>query len=252
MQKNKLRKFILLSVAFHILLISTIVIYFFKYPLTGGKSGTVMVGVISSKEIAQGKVSISSELTKSQSRVDEISRPKVTLEKEPIKQTIQNQKNTNKKKQTSTVKTSKTESKSNSKPKQAFSSKIKSDSNPNKEITSASLGNSGKPDTGQHQATGVAGYNTELAYPEYRLNPKPRYPRTARKRGYEGEVKLKVFVLPNGRVGKIEVISPSGHEILDESALEAVKNWVFVPGKENGKEISSWVTVPITFQLKNG
>ena len=61
-----------------------------------------------------------------------------------------------------------------------------------------------------------------------------------------------MFVLENGKVGKIEVAQPSGHQILDESALDAVKDWVFTPGKENGKEISSWVTVPITFQLKSG
>ena len=59
-------------------------------------------------------------------------------------------------------------------------------------------------------------------------------------------------MLKNGKVGEIEITRPSGHEMLDQSALEAVKDWVFIPGKENGREISSWVTVPIIFQLKSG
>ena len=249
MQKKKLNKFILISVVFHIVVISAFLIYFFKHPLTGGKSGTVMVGIISSSDITHDKTSAASKRTKSQSINDEASKPKLAIQKEPIKQSIQNKKNT--KNYKPILKTLKAENKSSSKPKQVSSSNIKPDNNSSKETTSATLNNSGKPDLGKDQATTIAGYNAELAYPDYSINPKPKYPRTARKRGYEGEVKLKVFVLENGKVGKIEITSPSGYEILDQSALEAVKNWVFVPGKENGREISSWVTVPITFQLKS-
>ena len=90
------------------------------------------------------------------------------------------------------------------------------------------------------------------AYPDYGVNPKPVYPTAARRRGYEGDVKLRVLVLENGKVGKIEIEKPSGYEVLDESALNAVNGWVFIPGKENGKEVSSWVTVPISFRLKSG
>ena len=249
MQKKKLNKFILISVVFHIVVISAILIYFFKHPLTGWKSGAVMVGVISSNDISPDESSASSKTTKSKSISDEASKPKLALEKESVKQSIQRQKNT--KDHKTTLKTVGAENKSSSKPKQVSSSNIKPDNNPTKETASRTQNNSGKPYVGQDKAAGIAGYSTELAYPNYNINPKPKYPRTARKRGYEGEVKLKVFVLENGKVGKIEITSPSGYEILDQSALEAVKNWVFVPGKENGREISSWVTVPITFQLKS-
>jgi len=249
MQKKKLRKFILISVAFHIVLISAILLYFYKHPLTGGKSGTVMVGIISSKDIAQGKLSKTAE---SQSTTEEVSKPKLILAKEPTKLAIQNQRNTQKQKKPSTIKTLSAETKTTNKTEQTSSSNSKLEKKPNKGIESSALNNSGKPNVGQNQAKGTAGTSAELAYPNYSLNPKPKYPRAARKRGYEGEVKLKVLVLENGKVGKIEVIRPSGYEILDASALEAVKSWVFVPGRENGKEISSWVTVPITFQLKSG
>ncbi|MGQ9508134.1 MAG: energy transducer TonB [Thermodesulfobacteriota bacterium] len=89
-----------------------------------------------------------------------------------------------------------------------------------------------------------------LVYPKYAVNPKPLYPREARKRGYEGEVLLKVEVLSNGRVGKIEVKSSSGYEILDRSAIETVKRWKFVSAQKGEERISVWVNIPIKFQLR--
>lgn len=94
--------------------------------------------------------------------------------------------------------------------------------------------------------------NIELASPDYKANPKPRYPMLARRKGYEGTILLRVLVLESGGVGKVELEKSSGYEILDESALKAVKEWVFVPGKKNGQPIPSWVTVPIKFRLNSG
>jgi len=38
---------------------------------------------------------------------------------------------------------------------------------------------------------------------------------------------------------------------LDDSALNTVKKWKFVPAKQNGKIVDQWVKVPIRFGLKN-
>ncbi len=92
----------------------------------------------------------------------------------------------------------------------------------------------------------------QTGYPDYKINPKPRYPIIARRSGYEGVVLLRVWVMGSGKVGKIELERSSGYEVLDKSAIEAVKNWIFIPGKRNGVSISSWVMVPIRFQLSNG
>ena len=89
-----------------------------------------------------------------------------------------------------------------------------------------------------------------FAQPKYAENPKPTYPREARRKGYEGEVILKVEVLPDGRVGQIEVKNSSGFELLDRSALAAVKQWKFVPAKKGEKSIPLWVNIPIKFQLQ--
>jgi periplasmic protein TonB len=88
------------------------------------------------------------------------------------------------------------------------------------------------------------------ASPAYATNPKPKYPRVARRRGYEGVVLLKVLVDQEGRVDDALVLKSSGHNVLDRSALKAVKNWVFKPGTIDGKPMEMWVQVPVRFELK--
>ena len=89
-----------------------------------------------------------------------------------------------------------------------------------------------------------------LIHPRYADNPEPLYPREARKKGFQGEVVLKVEVLSNGLVGQVEVRKSSGHEILDRSALFAVKQWTFFPAKRGESAIPFWVNIPIKFQLQ--
>jgi len=89
-----------------------------------------------------------------------------------------------------------------------------------------------------------------FAQPKYVENPKPLYPQEARKRGYEGVVVLRVEVLSNGRVGQIEIKKSSGYEVLDRSALTAVKQWRFIPANEGNGFIPCWVNIPIKFQLQ--
>ena len=100
--------------------------------------------------------------------------------------------------------------------------------------------------------TDGSGQAVEVGYPDYNINPKPRYPMIARRNGYEGAVLLRIWVLEDGKVGKIEIEQSSGYVILDKSAIEAVTNCIFIPGKRNGVPFPSWVTVPIKFQLRSG
>lgn len=84
---------------------------------------------------------------------------------------------------------------------------------------------------------------------DYLNNPAPVYPRMARQRQWEGRVLLRVFVTAEGNCGELSVQHSSGHDVLDEAALEAVKQWRFVPGKRGDTAIGSWVNVPIEFKL---
>jgi protein TonB len=78
----------------------------------------------------------------------------------------------------------------------------------------------------------------------------PIYPQWAKDRKYQGEVILRVQLLSDGRVGEIKVKKSSGHEILDRSAITAVKQWEFIPGREGNTPIWYWVNIPVKFQLQ--
>lgn len=80
-------------------------------------------------------------------------------------------------------------------------------------------------------------------------NPPPRYPRLARRRGQEGRVLLRVAVRSDGRPRSIAVLRSSGHRLLDEAALEAVRRWQFVPAERDGRPIEGQVDVPVAFRL---
>jgi protein TonB len=85
----------------------------------------------------------------------------------------------------------------------------------------------------------------------YGTNPKPKYPSIATSRGWEGTVYLLVEVSVEGLSEKVTVQRSSGYESLDDSAIEAVEKWKFIPAKRGDIAVSSSVVVPINFILNN-
>lgn len=79
----------------------------------------------------------------------------------------------------------------------------------------------------------------------------PEYPQFARNAGIEGTVTLRAEVFEDGNVGAVEIVKSlqSGPGGLDESAILAVKQWTFIPAKNQGKPVAVWVTFPIKFEL---
>lgn len=90
------------------------------------------------------------------------------------------------------------------------------------------------------------------ALPSYLRNQPPFYPRLARERREQGTVLLEVEVLPSGRCGTMNVLASSGHALLDQAALSAVRGWVFRPARRWNHAVSFWVEIPITFRLVDG
>jgi protein TonB len=84
----------------------------------------------------------------------------------------------------------------------------------------------------------------------YLNNPQPRYPITARRRGEQGTVMLKVLVTREGSAGSVSVETSSGSTSLDQAALEAVKRWRFVPARRGMQPVEAWHLVPIVFRLE--
>lgn len=83
----------------------------------------------------------------------------------------------------------------------------------------------------------------------YASNPKPDYPAIAKSRDWQGKVLLRVQVSAEGHSDSVKVEKTSGYEILDESAIEAVKKWLFIPAKRGNTPVASSVIVPISFNL---
>lgn len=87
------------------------------------------------------------------------------------------------------------------------------------------------------------------ARPLDHINQSPLYPRTARRKGWEGTVFLKVLVNPNGMPEKIVVAKSSGYPMLDDSAMETVRKWKFSPAQTGLLKFASWITIPVQFTL---
>lgn len=85
----------------------------------------------------------------------------------------------------------------------------------------------------------------------YGSNPKPEYPGIATRRGWEGTVRLLVKVTAEGNSEKVSVQRSSGHDVLDEAAVEAVEKWKFIPARRGDTPVPSTVIVPINFVLNN-
>ena len=111
--------------------------------------------------------------------------------------------------------------------------------------------------SGQGSARGMADESAlagkvALAYPRYGANMHPRYPEIARMRGYEGVVLLAAEIHADGTVGGLMIKRSSGYTILDRSAYDAVRTWIFEPGRDMGKPRTMWVDVPVKFVLREG
>jgi protein TonB len=69
----------------------------------------------------------------------------------------------------------------------------------------------------------------------------------ARQMRVQGDVVVKITIGPSGTVSKAEVVS--GPEILQQSALDAVKRWKFQPANLDGQPTDSQTVVTITFRI---
>lgn len=85
----------------------------------------------------------------------------------------------------------------------------------------------------------------------YLNNPRPNYPFAARRMGLQGKVVLNVEVLAEGLCGQIHMHQSSGHDMLDNAALQTVKTWKFIPATQAGRAVTKWFKVPIQFSLTN-
>jgi protein TonB len=84
---------------------------------------------------------------------------------------------------------------------------------------------------------------------DYLQNPAPAYPALARRMREQGRVLIRVLVSADGMPERIELKTSSGFPRLDQSALETIRNWKFVPARQGEQKVAAWVVVPIAFTL---
>lgn len=76
---------------------------------------------------------------------------------------------------------------------------------------------------------------------------KPTYPPLARQARIQGVVVLHAIIDKEGKVSQLEVIS--GHPLLVQSALDAVKQWRYKPTLLNGDPVEVDTTIQVTFTM---
>jgi len=77
----------------------------------------------------------------------------------------------------------------------------------------------------------------------------PIYPPICRRRGEEGKVMLEWQVLASGKCGWVRIMQSSGNDLLDQSAVEAVKNAAFRPATRFGQAVDSAMACTFRFTL---
>lgn len=102
-------------------------------------------------------------------------------------------------------------------------------------------------------AAGQAGSADGDRPPRYKLGsgstPYPPYPVVARRNGYQGRVLVRLDVAADGRATGAEVLESSGYDVLDQSAVEALKAWKLEPALTGGRPVPGSVNVPVRFRL---
>jgi protein TonB len=76
---------------------------------------------------------------------------------------------------------------------------------------------------------------------------RPAYPALARQARIQGTVVLHAIIDKEGKVAQLEVVS--GHPLLVQSAIEAVRQWRYKPTQLNGDPVEVDTTIQVTFTM---
>ena len=77
----------------------------------------------------------------------------------------------------------------------------------------------------------------------------PRYPRLAKTRGIEGQVRVAFTINPQGQVQDPKILAADPAGVFEKAALRAIKKWKFAPQVEQDKPTSTLAAVTIVFKM---
>ena len=82
------------------------------------------------------------------------------------------------------------------------------------------------------------------------LSQNIKYPPSAAKNNIEGRVILQFVVEKDGQIGEVKIVRSVDPE-LDAEAVRVIKTMPkFIPGRQDGKPVAVWYTIPISFKLQ--
>jgi protein TonB len=79
---------------------------------------------------------------------------------------------------------------------------------------------------------------------------RPVYPASARRRGLEGHVKVKLLIDEEGHVQQVEVLDVKGHAGFRPAVLRVVSLWRFTPPRHQGRRVRVWAVKTVRFELE--
>jgi periplasmic protein TonB len=88
----------------------------------------------------------------------------------------------------------------------------------------------------------------DITRPERVHDVAPVYPALARAAQIEGTVILEAVIGPDGTVRDVRVLRSV--PLLDDAAVDAVRQWLFSPTRLNGETVAVVMTVTVTFRLR--
>ncbi len=106
--------------------------------------------------------------------------------------------------------------------------------------------------TKQHQSDTIPGGGTMCGggKESFVTIARPVYPPAARAARIQGHVIMKAVITKKGDVDQLELVS--GHPMLVDAAMEAVKKWKYKPYLVKGKPVRIKTTIDVNFSLSGG
>jgi protein TonB len=109
-------------------------------------------------------------------------------------------------------------------------------------------GNGFGPGSGGGYGGGAKQIGSGVKGPTIIYQPEPEFSEEARKAKFQGVVTVSIIVDAQGRPQNVHVTRGVGMG-LDEKAMEAVRQYRFKPGTENGKPVATYLNVEVNFEI---
>ena len=224
--KNKIKKYFILSSAFHLFLIGAL---FVKKDLTSPSTSIQMVELLS---LPTDKVEESKQLLPEKMKTEDLKNKMSSSELISFKKPINN------------IKLKK-------KSRMSYS-KNKVEKNNRQQSSKISFKDKKLTPENNYKANNISKKFTKAKYIMGSINnPHPPYPLLARKYGWQGKLILKVYVKSNGSVENVEIEKSSGYPILDNVSRKTLKNWYFTPARFGDTNVNDNLKIPVRFVLND-